>query len=163
MRKMYGTVFCLGASMMLYGCAAGTGNVKILNQEVLGGKFVVCSSKVKYQGHSLVVEGIDVGNATTSKPFSIGKASFKPEQIRQVNNITLTIDSYFTQMCQHTILLTDDKQALSDYIKSRDQAVKDIFAAIAQMETINKNESDSEKVITKQKKIMEEWQSKNKL
>lgn len=161
MRKIAGTAFCLGISMMLHGCATGgaTGGVRFNNQEVLGGSFVVCTSQVKYQGYNLVVEGIEVGSKMANKPFSIAKASFKPEQIRQVDNITLTIDSYFKQMCQNTILLHDDKQALADYIKSRDPAVKEIFAAIAQMVAINKKESNPDKVVAEQQKVFDKVQS----
>lgn len=154
----YLAVSLLISSMLLVGCLGGvtggaTGDFRIADQNVLGATYIVCGTKVRWNGAQFSFEGLE-GNVRT-RTFSLGKLEYKPTQVRQLDNLALAIDNMFNQMCQSTISLREDKKALAQYIERRDKTALELFGVIERMEQINRKERDPDAAISQQRELLE--------
>jgi hypothetical protein len=78
---------------------AVAGRYFIGGKEILGADFYLCSSKVKWQGLSIEVEGLESNPGAATKTFAIGKLGYEDQQLRQLDSIAQMVDGWFTQRC----------------------------------------------------------------
>lgn len=132
------SVAALEACAVLAACSLGPvdalTSASIAGVEVASGRLVLCSTKVNWDGTYLQVEGFEVSGQAATKKYAIGKINFKPEQIREVNNLALGIDLLFQQMCSSTNSLRTDRAALLEYIRGRDKTAREVIAMIVEVE-----------------------------
>lgn len=149
---------------VVVGCASEPvvrdGDLRILDKNVLGATYVVCGSTAKWDGVTFAIEGLNGEIAT--KKFTLGKLSYQPTQVREINTIALSIDALFRQMCQSTVALRNNPQALAAYVVNRDDTALKLFGLLQQMETINLSGTDAESIINNQKKQFKDTTGGNK-
>jgi len=147
------------ASLLTAGCQSGPkdADIRILDRNVLGFTYVVCASKVKWDGVAFTIDGLSIDTgATVEKKFTIGKLDYKPVQVREVNSIALGVDSMFQQMCQSTIALRNNPTALAEYVKGRDVTALKLFDILQKMQTVNQGPGAAEQKVEEQKKLFSE-------
>lgn len=129
-------------------------NLRILDKNILGATYVVCGSAVKWDGVAFTIDGLK--GELSSKTYTLGKINFQTSQVRELNTIALSVDAMFRQMCQSTIALGNQPQALALYIKDRDKTALKLFELLASMESTNLNGSDAAEIVQKQKQEFKE-------
>lgn len=150
--RLYLAIPCLLA--VAAGCSTTDTTLRIASTEVLGATFIVCKSQVKWDGSSFSIEGLERSNETINKKFIVGKLDYKPIQVRELNNMGVAISSFYLQMCQNSLLLKGDSKALASYIDSQSDAANQVFAAILEMERIQKKAISPEEAIAEQGKAL---------
>jgi len=143
----------VAAALVVTGCTNNAA-FEILGKEVFDGAFIVCKTKVEWDGVSVLVEGIEADKQDTTDKYTIGKLEYKETSIRQLDSIALAVDAIFEQMCSSTVALRNDKDALKAYIPRRDETALMLVDMLSRMEAINEDDSLSEKEsVSKQNEV----------
>lgn len=128
-------------------------DLRIFDHNVLGASYVVCESQIKWDGVNFTIDGLETGEESAFKKFTIGKIDYNQKEIRQLDTLALSIDHLFRQMCSSTIALRNQPKALAEYVKSRDVTALKVFDVLKEMESINRSSTSSAETIAAQQKL----------
>jgi hypothetical protein len=138
---------------MLSGCATQSHTFAVGGREILGADFILCDSKIKWQGVDLTIEGlkVDPTAVATTRSFSVAKFGAKEEQIHQLQNIALALDSNFTKWCGDAIMLKRHPDQLEKYLSETSDKAERMFSLLTDLEKINLQAKSSDEALAQQK------------
>lgn len=139
-------------TIMISGCTIDQ-TFRVANQEILGATFIYCETKIKWDGVTISLDGLDLGSQP-KKDFVLGRVEYNEKQIRELDTIAFTIDRMFEQMCSSTISLRNNPEALAKYINERDKTATKLFVLLKDMQDINYKRLPPNETISKQDELL---------
>ena len=132
------------ALFSLAACAANALTFRVGGKEVLGSEFILCKSRVRWDGLNINVEGLDLSpnQAATAKSFKVAKLGVTPIEVRKLDNMALLIDGWFVDKCNSAILLSH-KPELAAFLEKTATQTTDMMRLLAQLESINQTSNCS--------------------